>query len=140
MDNKDVIYQGNARVYLQGRGALQPTNVGSSECYTYFVGTEASAIKIKDYRQEPNRAAAAKIENRLEGEFADVFNQPAEIEIKKEDGVVEITMRPGKQDNISPMLWMGVIYDGKMPVHKITWEVLKPIEDNATAFAVLVDD
>ncbi|RPJ26925.1 MAG: hypothetical protein EHM33_09880 [Chloroflexi bacterium] len=140
MTNSDIIYSGNARVYLEGKGALQPVDVSDPNCYTYFVGSVESAIKIKDFRPEPIHAAEAKIQNKLVGEFADVFNQPAEIEIIEEDENIEIAMRPGKQDSVSPILWMGVIYDGKMPVHKITWEALKPIRDDATAFAVLVSD
>jgi hypothetical protein len=33
---------------------------------------------------------------------------------------------------------MGVIRDGKMPVHKIEWEILKPVEEFATAFTALI--
>ncbi|HEY5730129.1 MAG TPA: hypothetical protein VIS72_08765 [Anaerolineales bacterium] len=140
MDNAVIIYRGNVRVYLQGMGALQPVNIGNSEYHIYYVGTEESSIIIKDHRHEPNQAALAKLENRFEGEFADVFNQPAEVEILENEGKVEIEMLPGKQDAESPILWMGVIFDGKMSVHNITWETLKPISANVTAFAVLVND
>lgn len=140
METKDNIYSGNARVYLQGKGALQPLDTSSSEFHTYYVGTEESSIIIKDCRPEPVRAAKATLENNIEVEFADIFNQPAEVEISEKDGNVEIKMQPGKQDDMSPILWMGVIDDGKMPVHNITWEALKPIRGDSTAFAILVND
>lgn len=140
MNSHLVIFKGSAHVYLQGKGALQAIDTSSPNYHTYFVGTEKSSIKVKDHRLEPIQAAKASIENRLEGDFADIFNQPAEVTIEEQDGVVEIEMKPGEANNSSPTLWMGVIHDGKMPVHKITWEALKPIQENKTAFAVLADD
>lgn len=140
MEDRGIVYRGNARVYLQGVGALQPIDINNLEYYTYYVGTEVSLIKVKDYRQEPNQAALAEIENRSKGKFAHAFNQPAEVEIRENGENVEIKMLPGKEDIASPILWMGVINDGKMPVQKITWEVLKLLNDNAIAFAVLVQD
>lgn len=133
-----VVYRGNARVYLQGKGALQPVDISDSNCYTYFVGSAESSIKLLDFRHEPNQAAEAKLENRLNGEFADIFNQPAEVDISEKNGNVEIELKPGKQNNESPILWIGVINDGKMPVHKIAWETLKPIQGGTIAFAALV--
>jgi hypothetical protein len=140
MNNEEIIYEGNARVYLQGKGALQPIATKDIDCYTYFIGTETSSIQIKDYRTEVNQVAKAALEKRFNGEFADIFNEPARIEIFEAEGIIEIKMHPGQSDSTSPILWMGVIYDGKMPAHEITWESLKPIEGNAIAFAVLVDD
>ena len=140
MEDRAIVYRGNARVSLQGVGALQPIEIDNPDYYTYFVGTADSSIKVRDHRQEPNRAALEEIENRSVGEFADVFNQPAEVEIRENDGEVEIEMLPGRFDTASPILWMGVIYDRQMPVHNITWEALKPLGNNATAFAVLVTE
>lgn len=138
--NKGNVFRGNARVYLQGKGALQPIDTSSSNFHTYYVGTEESSIVVKDHRQEPVQAAKAELEERTQGVFADIFNQPAVVEISDNDGNIEIEMLSGKQDDDAPILWMGVIYDGKMPVHNIFWETLKPIRENATAFAVLIND
>ncbi|MDL1911737.1 hypothetical protein FBQ81_13775 [Chloroflexi bacterium CFX6] len=133
-----LVYRGNARIYLQGKGALQPVDISDINCYTYFVGSVESSIKLLDFRYDPNKAAEARLNNRLDREFADIFNQPAEVDISEKNGNVEIELKLGRQDNESPILWIGVIDDGKMPVHKIAWETLKPIQGGAIAFAALV--
>ena len=140
MEHENQIFHGNARVYLQGKGALQLVDRSNSQCYTYFIGSVESAIKVKDFRQKPIQAAQAIIEGGFEQEFAEVFNQPAEIKIVGCKDSIEIEMRAGKDEETSPILWMGVINDEKMPVHQIEWETIKPIFGNIAAFAALVND
>lgn len=136
----EPIYRGNARVYLQGKGALQLVDKSDSDCYTYFVGSIESSIKIKDFRKEPIEAAQAIVESRSYSDFASVFNQPAEIEITECERNIEIKMHSTTRNEFLPILWIGVIHDRKMPVHKIAWEALRSIREDLTAFAILVND
>lgn len=138
MKHKKQIFQGNARVYLQGKGALQLVDKSNAQCYTYFIGSMESEIKIKDFRQEPIQAAQATIEGRFDLEFAEVFNEPAQIKIVNSEDSIEIEMHPGKDEGNPPTLWMGTIIDGKMPVQKTEWEEIRPIYDGRVAFAALV--
>lgn len=134
------IYRGNVQVYLQGKGALQLVDKSDSDCYMYFVGSVESSIKIKDFRREPIEAAQTIVESGSDDNFANVFNQPAEIEITECERNIEIKMHSTTRDESLPILWIGVIHDREMPVHKIEWEALRPIQEDLTAFATLVYD
>lgn len=133
-------FEGYVNIYLQGKGALQPIDINIQDPFSYYVGSPASKILVKDFRKEPTDAAKLTLLGKSKSEFADVFNQPAMVSIDEKEYGVEIELKDCTEKGNFPTLWLGVIYDGKMPVHKITWEALIPIDDNATAFAILVND
>jgi len=133
-------FKGNVRVYLEGEQALVPVELHPPDEMKYFIGAEQTHLIIKDFRKNPNQAAQKAIAGETGTEFADVFNQPAWVEVSENAGALEIDMReetakPGER----PILWLGVIRDGKMPVHKLAWEVLRPTSETAIAFAALVE-
>ena len=50
---------------------------------------------------------------------------------------VEIELYDGEEVNYSPTLWLGVLNDNLMPNIDTEWEILRPINVQSTAFAVL---
>lgn len=139
MKSKNLTYCGNTLVYLQGAGALQPLEKAATGYIVYFVGSKESCMIIKDYRQEPIQAAEAAIRNNFRGEFSEIFNQPAYIEVFEDSDNIEIIMCPGHKESASSILWLGIICDGKIQVHEFEWEIFKSISDNSTAFICLVN-
>jgi hypothetical protein len=132
------LFEGQVHVYLEGQKVLELTSVTEDEMI-YYLGSKHTNLIIKDFRREPNFAARQILDGNDEVSFADTFNQPAKIKIQDFQGKVEITMLECKTNQELPTLWMGVIRDGTMPVHRIDWEVLRPVDQFSTAFAALVD-
>jgi hypothetical protein len=140
MKKGNLIFRGNVRLYLEGLGALVVIDRSNMDQITYCVGSLASSILIRDHRPKPINAALNTIDGNETTEFAECFNQPAWSEIRESGNKVEIDLFHADAKGDLPILWMGVIRDGKMPVHSILWEVLRPSEESVTAFAALIED
>lgn len=131
-------FRGSARVYLQGLNALEVAEPISEKMMVYFIGGPESSIKVKDLREQPNKASHAALQGQGVFEFADVFNQPANVHVYASDNETEITLEETSDSDADRTLWLGVIDTGKIPVHTICWEVLKPLQDNRIAFAAII--
>lgn len=140
MHESNVMYCGNVRIYLEGINALMPVKTQLEGQMNYFVGTSASSIQIKDYRQAPIQAARLVLKGCQNIEFADIFNQPAWAEVREGEEGIDIHLQEGSADENDPVLWLGVIHNGLMPIREIDWEVLKPVSPTEIAFAALVRD
>jgi hypothetical protein len=51
---------------------------------------------------------------------------------------VEIHLRPAKENEDSPVLWLGVKNDALMPMLDIEWEIVRPISSKKIAFTAMV--
>ncbi len=140
METKDVVYQGNANVYLEGDRAFLPLELDNPEKIVYSIGAQHTHLVVHDYRIKSNSVARQILSGNTSMEFAEAFNQSAWVEIFQQEGGLEINLHECLSKGQFPILWMGVIRDGKMPVHKLAWEILKPVEEFATAFAALVQN
>ena len=131
-----LIYKGNANIYLQGLGALEPITT-QSNLMEYFVAYPESKILVRDFRKN-----VAELANKiLEGDnanFPEIFSQPAWIEIRSTKDAAEILIKDGINENHEKTLWLGVIRDSKMSVQDVDWEIIKSVNDNEFAFAALV--
>ena len=125
-------------MYLEGKKALLPLIVDSPDAHSYFIGSKKTKLIIKDYRRDPNLAAQQVLSGNKELDFADVFNKPAWVEVHEVDDYLEIRLYEVLTQGDFPILWLGVNRDGKMPVHKLEWEILRPVRKSVTAFAALV--
>jgi len=139
MEEKKLIFEGCVRVYLQGVNALRPIKSSIPSKMEYHIGSENTGLIVKDYRCDPVIAAQCTLSGETENDFADIFNQSAKVEVYQVQDGATIEMHEASADEISPLLWMGVIYDGKMSVHRIFWEILKPVDTKAIAFAALIE-
>ena len=142
MDTRDILYQGNVNIYLEGQRALLPiTHLEESDNMAYFIGSDNTRLLVRDFRKTPNDVAKQVLSGDNSVEFADVFNQAAWLEVQEQNGNVEFNIHESYDKGDFPILWLGVIRAGKMPVHNIAWEVLRPLDDEASvAFAVLVQN
>lgn len=135
------IFQGNVRVYLQGKNALRPMFTNDQEIQ-YHIGQENTKFLIRDYRKKTVVAAQEAISKQYQNGFADTFSQQAWAEIQYEQGKesLEIVLRDPKQDtnNESPLLWLGILEDNLMPGYTVEWEVFKPLDSGQTAFVSLL--
>ena len=57
MLNENVLYRGNVHIHLQGPRALLPVESIHEDQVTYFIGSKKSKLLIRDFREEPIRAA-----------------------------------------------------------------------------------
>jgi len=138
---QQILFQGNVNVYLQGKKALSPFGKMHGNLIKYHVGNPNTRITVKDYRKEPVSAVRAIISGNEDLKFSEQFNQPACVTIKKHSKGVTIEMRDGeRKETQEAILWLGVLHDGQMPVHRITWHVFKPVNETSTAFAAIVED
>ena len=143
MSNENYLYQGNVHIHLQGQHALLPIDATREDQVTYFIGSKKSKLLIRDFREEPI-LAAQRAPTGIEGaEFAVAFNQPAYAEVSitengNEPEKVEINLRPAKDNDDIPVLWMGVKNDLLMPMLDIEWEILRPISSKKIAFTAMV--
>jgi hypothetical protein len=136
-----IIYKGNVQVYLQGQKALLPISLPvNQDEINYYIGAESAHLIINDHRKVSNSAAQQVLSGEQGIKFSQHFNQPALIEISKEKNKVTIDLREAENENNPTVLWIGVIHNGTMPVHRITWQVLKPIDQSSVAFAAIVED
>lgn len=138
MQDKNLLYRGPAQVYLQGQDALFPTEVEHRNYIEYVVGSPDGMIQLTDLRPPSMAAARHLLAGRNGIEFADFFNRPAWVEAREVGNGVSIEMYEVQTNDTAPILWLGVLEDGRMPVHEIDWEVFDPVESPRVAFAALV--
>lgn len=137
MDKKTHIFHGDVNVYLQGRNALFSLGY-DADTMVYFIFSPQSAILIRDHRRAPNDAANQVLNGNHEFEFADVFNQPAWVELEEtSNGIIIDLSESDSRSSKNLILWVGVLED-EMPVRIVEWEYLIPVEENQIAFAALV--
>lgn len=134
------LYKGNVQIYLQGQNALISVDSTSEGKITYFVGSRNSKLLIRDFRKDPVLAAQRALSGLDGAEFASIFNQPAQIEIKEDQDHVQIDLHESSENDVNTMLWLGVTKDGNIPVHYMLWEKFTNIDDATLAFAALVND
>jgi hypothetical protein len=143
MPKEHYLYKGNVQIYLQGEKALLPVASNRQGQVSYFIGSKKSRLLIRDFRREPFHAAQ-HTKSGLEGaEFVEAFNQPAYAEVTiaeqgEEPEKIEINLRPTKNSDDFPVLWLGVLTDSMMPMLDIEWEILRPINAERIAFTAMV--
>ena len=143
MLNENVLYRGNVQIHLQGQRALLPMDSTREDQVTYFIGSKKSKLLIRDFREEPILAAQRNPAG-IEGvDFTVAFNQPAYAEVAmealgEEPERVEIHLRPAKDNDDIPVLWLGVKNDLLMPMLDIEWEIMRPISSKKIAFTAMV--
>lgn len=143
MLNENVLYRGNVQIHLQGPRALLPIDSHSADQVTYFIGSKKSKLLIRDFREEPILAAQRNPAGIEGADFTVAFNQPAYAEVAmevlgEEPERVEIHLRPAKENEDNPVLWLGVKNDMLMPMLDIEWEILRPISAKKIAFTAMV--
>lgn len=143
MAHETYVYQGNVHVHLQGPHALLPIDSQREDQVTYFIGSKKSKLLIRDFREEPIQAAQRAPLGIQGAEFAVAFNQPAYAEVAvtkngSEPEKVEINLRPARDKDDIPVLWMGVKNDLLMPMLDIEWEIMRPISAKKIAFTAMV--
>jgi hypothetical protein len=137
MNNPIYIFHGDVNVYLQGRNALFAIG-NQSDTMNYFIGSPESAMLIRDHRRAPNDAAWQVLHGDYGIEFADIFNQPARIDIEETTEGIVIELHESNKDALNGLiLWMGLLED-EMPARPVEWERLIPVENEQIAFAALV--
>lgn len=143
MLNENVLYRGNVQIHLQGPRALLPVESHRDNEIAYFIGSKKSKLLIRDFREEPIQAAQRGPLG-IEGvDFTVAFNQPAYVEVAvdalgEDPEPVEIHLRPARDDEDSPVLWLGVKNDALMPMLDIEWEIMRPISSKKIAFTAMV--
>jgi hypothetical protein len=133
-----ILFDGNACVYLQGRNALVPAKTENNQI-VYYIGNSSTKLLLRDFRCNPVNAAHWYLQGKNGFEFADVFNQPAQVRVNiSEEQKVEIDLYESSDGQNCPTLWLGILEDNLMPNYDTEWEFLRPINHHSTAFAVLV--
>jgi hypothetical protein len=130
----------NTKVYLQGLKALKACKFEPSEEVSFVVGSDQSNIIVQDNRKNTLDAVEQILSGDKTVDFAEAFNLPAQVEIDDSEEVVQIKMSECPSKGYSQTLWLGVIRNQRMPVHEVAWEILRPLEKNATAFAAIVNE
>lgn len=143
MLNENVLYRGNVQIHLQGPRALLPVELNRKNEIAYFIGSKKSKLLIRDFRVEPILAAQRNPAGIEGADFTVAFNQPAYAEVAmdvlgEEPENVEIHLRPAKDNEDSPVLWLGVKNDMLMPMLDIEWEILRPISAKKIAFTAMI--
>ena len=143
MLNENVLYRGNVQIHLQGQQALLPIDSNREDQVTYFIGSKKSKLLIRDFREEPIHAAQRGPLGIQGADFAAAFNKPAYAEVAiealgEEPERVEIHLRPAKDNEDTPVLWLGIKNDMLMPMLDIEWEILRPISSKKIAFTAMV--
>ena len=140
MSNKTV-FSDRVQVYLQGLDALQPFNNLVSTVRKYYIGSETTNMIINDHRIAPILAADEAMSGENVEKFPEVFNQPAYAEIRNASDIVEVDLYEATDDYEGSMiLWLGVIRDGRLPIHYLPWYTFRLMEDDGIAFVAIVDD
>ena len=106
----------------------------------YHLGGQDSTLTIRDFRKNPNQALQNILSGNKNTKFFSYFNIPARVKIQKDSHGIHIELQECNEQNISPVLWLGVLNGDKMPIHRIRWQTLKPLDDNRTAFVAIVED
>jgi hypothetical protein len=136
-----TLFQGHVNVYLQGKKALAPFGKLGRDLIRYYVGNSNTRITVRDHRKGPVNAVHQILSGDRNLKFSEQFNQPASITIKRHSRGITVELHDGEnQETSDAILWLGVFNDGKMPVHRITWHVFKPVNETSTAFIAIVED
>ncbi len=143
MLNESILYRGNVQIYLQGERALLPVDSNREDQVAYFIGSKKSKLLIRDFREQPILVAQRNPAGIEGADFTAAFNQPAYAEVAmdvlgEEPENVEIHLRPTKDNDDIPVLWLGVKNDLLMPMLDIEWEILRPISSKKIAFTAMV--
>src|SRR5512138_545636 len=143
MLNENVLYRGNVQIHLQGPRALLPIDSSSADQVTYFIGSKKSKLLIRDFREEAILAVQRNPAGIEAPDFTAAFNRPAYAEVAMEalgedPEPVEIHLRPAKDSQDNPVLWLGVKNDALMPMLDIEWEIMRPISSKKVAFTAMV--
>lgn len=139
MDKKDFTFEGCCSVYLQGPQALWLQNIDNNSIH-YTIGSQSSPFFIQDNRKAPNETAKKIIQGETIDDFSEVFNLPAVVHLKANKKNVEIVMDDCDDQSLgeSFTLWMGVTEGDTMPANQVYWYRLSKMNDDRTAFTVLV--
>lgn len=135
-----LLYDGPAGVYLEGEKALWFIGDLKRDVITYAVGSVETPIIIHDFRSTAVEAAFKTNTDQGQREFADNFNQSSWVRIKEHVDQIEIDLNEYEQMEAKTVLWLGVIHDGEMPVHRVLWQRLQPVGETSVAFVVLTND
>ena len=143
MFNENVLYRGNVHIHLQGPRALLPVEPTDENQIAYFIGSKKSRLLIRDFREEAIMAAQRNPAGIEGADFTVAFNKPAYAEVAmealgEEPERVEINLRPAKDNDDIPVLWLGVKNDQLMPMLDIEWEIMRPISAKRIAFTAMV--
>jgi hypothetical protein len=143
MFNENVLYRGNVHIHLQGPRALLPVEPTGEDQIAYFIGSKKSRLLIRDFREEAILAAQRNPTGIEGADFTVAFNKPAYAEVAMEalgenPERVEIHLRPAKENEDNPVLWLGVKNDQLMPMLDIEWEIMRPISARKIAFTAMV--
>jgi hypothetical protein len=141
--NENILYRGNVQIHLQGPRALLPAEPHQQNEISYFIGSKKSRLLIRDFREDAIRAAQSHPAGVEGADFAAAFNKPAFAEVAMEalgedPEKVEINLRPAKENEDTPVLWLGVKNDALMPMLDIEWEIMRPISGRKIAFTAMV--
>lgn len=133
-----ILYKGNAHVYLQGMNALMPIRKKTNKI-TYYIGDRKTKLLLRDFRQNPVDAAHKVLQGEKDFEFADIFNQSAQVKVQvKDKNKIEIDLHDSPDGDNYPTLWLGILDDNLFPNYETEWEFLRPTSLESTAIAVLV--
>jgi hypothetical protein len=138
-----IIYQGNVRVYLQGRNALTLIlpETPSSGYISYYIGDTNTNFVLCDHRPETVAEARQVLQTQYQNGFAKHFNQYAKAEIRYDEDVrhMKIDLHTIEtQPEKCPVLWMGILENNLMPGFQVEWEIFKPIDESNTAFVAFI--
>ena len=138
MQPSNLLYEGEANIYLQGKNALIATDPNNKSQMAYSIGSLNSSLNIQDYRRIPSQAAKQALSGEDGLYFADTFNQPAFAQVTLEGTTVNIILRESEKAENAPILWIGVFNENEMSVQPTRWEFLRSIDDRQTAFVALI--
>ena len=135
----NIIFEGDVQVHLYGKNALIPIYL-HDELLASVIGVEESKLLVNDHRYEPIQTIRSSSSNCYPNDFLKAFNQPAQAEIRydPEKDSLEIDLYETSTETDMPILWMGVLENNLMPSYEVEWEILKPVDENNTAFCALV--
>lgn len=139
----EIIYQGNVRVYLQGRNALTPISpeMPSNGHIAYYIGDTKTDLVLYDHRPETVSEARQILQTKYQNGFAKHFNQCAKAEIRYDEVTQHMKIdlhNLETQSEKCPILWMGILEDNTMPGYEVQWEVFKSLNASQTAFVALI--
>ena len=134
-----LIFEGNLKVYLEGKNALLPIELNEN-LFTSSIGSNSTNLIIHDQRRTSIQRIKQIVLDNKQNNFAKVFNKPALAKIfyNDENESLEIYLEDASSPVEFPILWMGVLIDHTMTAYQVDWEILKPLSNESTAFAALI--
>jgi len=142
MEDSPILFEGDARVYLQGQNALFPIlSDNYTQQITYYIGDNSSHLVLRDHRPATITEAVQAIQTKHQNGFAKHFNQPAHVVVRldEDSGKMEIDIHERKNaEKIPPTIWMGILENNIMPGYEVLWEVFRAVDSTRTAFVALV--